>query len=176
MRVAAINGAAFEWIHHEIVGRQMGLTTAQLYVIRDISAPLSSPGGGGGSTILSPLQNAALVFADESTRDVCVSVKVTENLREELKKWVVMNGKEEGEKKMDDLFVECALIVASYNMVSRFLVSVDVAGKRDEDVPWPLTHIEVSFFSQMFFFLFYDDLIFFFSGIYTSSNDGESDT
>ncbi|XP_006456043.1 hypothetical protein AGABI2DRAFT_210750 [Agaricus bisporus var. bisporus H97] len=142
LRVAAINGAAFEWIHHEIVGRQTGLTTAQLYVIRDISAPLLSPGGGGGSTILSPLQNAALVFADESTRDVCVSVKVTESLREELKKWVGMNDKEEVEKKMDDLFVECALIVASYNMVSRFLVSVDVAGKRDEDVPWPLTHTE----------------------------------
>ncbi|KXN82951.1 hypothetical protein AN958_02034 [Leucoagaricus sp. SymC.cos] len=59
LRVAAINGAAYEWIHHEPVGRQHGLTTAQLYIIRDIGAPLPPAQG-----ILNPLQTTALTFAD----------------------------------------------------------------------------------------------------------------
>lgn len=147
MRVAAINGAAFEWIHHEVVGRQLGLTNAQLFIIRDTTTPLPPSRG-----ILNPLQSAALVFADASTRNVSVPTYVTEILREELKKLATatapadVRGGEgvEIQKKMDDLFVECALIVASYNMVSRFLISVDVAGSMDDDVPWPLTRTEVS--------------------------------
>jgi alkylhydroperoxidase family enzyme len=145
LRVAAINGAAFEWIHHEVVGRQLGLTNAQLFVIRDTTAPLPPSRG-----VLNPLQTAALAFSDASTRHVSVPTHVTEILREELKTLVLLAAKatmvDEGEvkKKVDDLFVECALVVASYNMVSRFLVAVDVAGSTDEDVPWPVVRTEVS--------------------------------
>ncbi|KXN80782.1 hypothetical protein AN958_07390 [Leucoagaricus sp. SymC.cos] len=142
LRVAAINGAAYEWIHHEPVGRQHGLTTAQLYIIRDIGAPLPPAQG-----ILNPLQTTALAFADASTRNVKVPDSVTEALRDELRKWVLKEHsgltEEEVKDKTDDLFVEAGLVVATYNMVSRFLVAVDVAGFSREDVPWPLDRVEV---------------------------------
>ncbi|CAK5264079.1 unnamed protein product [Mycena citricolor] len=105
LRVAAINHAAFEWIHHEHVGRSHRLSTTQLWAIRDISA--LPPAG-----ILSPFQAAALAFAEHSTASV------------------------------EDLLVEAAAVVATYNMVSRFLVSLDVAGMSDSAVPWPVDRTE----------------------------------
>ncbi|KAF9451581.1 beta-ketoadipate enol-lactone hydrolase [Macrolepiota fuliginosa MF-IS2] len=140
-RVAVINGAAYEWVHHEPVGRQYGLTTAQLFVIRDITTPLPPAQG-----ILTPLQTAALLFADASTRSVAVPTQVTETLRVELRKWVLKEisglSEKEVQARIDDLFVEAALVVASYNMVSRFLVAVDVAGGSELPVPWPVERKE----------------------------------
>jgi hypothetical protein len=46
----------------------------------------------------------------------------------------------------DDLLVEAAAVVAAYNMVSRFLVSLDVAGMSDNPVPWPVDRTEVLLF------------------------------
>ncbi len=43
----------------------------------------------------------------------------------------------------DNLFVEAAAVVATYNMVSRFLVSLDVGGGSDDLVPWPADEQEV---------------------------------
>lgn len=48
------------------------------------------------------------------------------------------------DEKIQDLLVECAAVVATYNMVSRFLVALDVAGMLDEPVPWPVDRQEVS--------------------------------
>lgn len=124
------------------MGRQHGLTTAQLFVIRDITTPLPPAQG-----ILTPLQSAALSFVDASTRTVSVPTHVTELLRAELRKWVLKETsgltEDEVKAKTDDSFVECALIVASYNMVSRFLRAVDVAGFSEDPVPWPLARVEV---------------------------------
>ncbi|KAK0232728.1 beta-ketoadipate enol-lactone hydrolase [Armillaria fumosa] len=123
LRVAAHNHAAYEWIHHEHVGRSAGLTTEQLLVIRDTSQ-LPTEGG-----VLSVLQRSALAFAQESTTKVKVSPEVTDALRKNL-----------GDD--DDLFVEAAAVVATYNMVSRFLVSLDVGGGSDDLVPWPANEQE----------------------------------
>ncbi|KAJ7132850.1 beta-ketoadipate enol-lactone hydrolase [Mycena crocata] len=130
LRVAARNHAAFEWIHHEHVGRSHGLDTTQLWAIRDTSA-LPPP------AILSPLQAAALAFADHSTAAVRVPAHVTLTLQEELKSVAVA-----GNLEVDDLLVEAAAVVATYNMVSRFLISLDVAGMSDNPVPWPVDRIE----------------------------------
>ncbi|KAJ3562986.1 hypothetical protein NP233_g9236 [Leucocoprinus birnbaumii] len=144
LRVAAINGAAYEWIHHEHVGRQHGLTTSQLYIVRDITTPLPPAQG-----ILSHLQTAALVFSDASTRTVAVPDSVTEDLKKELRNWVLKENsglsEDEVKAKTDDVFVEASLITATYNMVSRFLVAVDVAGFSREPVPWPLERQEYFF-------------------------------
>lgn len=98
---------------------------------------------------MKPLQTAALVFADASTRTVSIPVHVTENLRTELRNWVVKEtsglSEDEVKGKVDDLFVEASLVVATYNMVSRLLLAVDVAGSSDDPVPWPLDRKEVSF-------------------------------
>ncbi|KAF8629799.1 hypothetical protein AX15_003270 [Amanita polypyramis BW_CC] len=134
LRVAAINKAKFEWDQHEPVGRGAGLTTPQLYIIRDTSTPLPPAKG-----ILTPLQTAALRFADASTRDVRVPKDVTDDLIHELRNLVKENRLESavGEvERAEDLFVEAAAVAASYNMVSRFLVSTDVAGLSDSAASW----------------------------------------
>ncbi|KAF9063005.1 Alpha/Beta hydrolase protein [Rhodocollybia butyracea] len=130
LRVAAINHAAFEWIHHEHVARDAGLTTEQLYVIRDTS---SLPSAG----ILSPLQTAALAFAHHSTSSVKIPEDVTFALAAALRSSV--SEKSDSESLTQDLLVESAAVVASYNMVSRFLVSLDVAAMSDCPPPWPAT-------------------------------------
>ncbi|KAJ7462185.1 beta-ketoadipate enol-lactone hydrolase [Mycena galericulata] len=130
LRVAARNHAAFEWIHHEHVGRSHGLTTTQLWAIRD-TADLPPP------TVLSPLQAAALAFADYSTTQVRVPAHVTSTLQEQLKSFA-----DADKLDLDDLLVEAAAVVATYNMVSRFLVSLDIAGMSDDPVPWPVDRTE----------------------------------
>ncbi|KAJ7262288.1 Alpha/Beta hydrolase protein [Mycena haematopus] len=136
LRVAARNHAAFEWIHHEHVGRTEGLNTVQLWAIRETRClPPAS--------VLSPLQAAALAFADHSTVSVRVPADVTSALQEQLKPVAAHN------IDVDDLLVEAASVVASYNMVSRFLVSLDVAGMSDDPVPWPVDRIEVQFFHKV---------------------------
>ncbi|KAE9408299.1 alpha/beta-hydrolase, partial [Gymnopus androsaceus JB14] len=124
LRVAALNHAAFEWIHHEHVARDAGLTTEQLYLVRDTTYTGEEE---ETDSILSPLQRAALAFAHYSTSTVKVPAKVTLTLAAAL-------------STADPSFlVECASIVSSYNMVSRFLVSLDVAGMSSSTVPWPHT-------------------------------------
>lgn len=119
------------------------MTTAQLYIIRDVNTPLPPAQG-----VLSPLQTAALAFADASTRTIAVPDDLTKTLRTELRKWVLKEisglSEEEVKEKTDDLFVEASLVTATYNMVSRFLVAVDVAGSSKMVVPWPLEREEVS--------------------------------
>ncbi|KAJ4490511.1 beta-ketoadipate enol-lactone hydrolase [Lentinula aciculospora] len=133
LRVAAINHAAFEWIHHEHVARDAGLTTEQLYIIRDTSS-LPTP----GTAILSPLQLTALAFAHHSTSTVKVPPEVTISLADALRGSIDFDS-DDKESLTQDLLVESAAVVASYNMVSRFLVSLDVAGMADCPPPWPAT-------------------------------------
>jgi hypothetical protein len=141
LRVGAVNGAAFEWIQHETVGRAHGLTTAQLYIIRDTSTPLPPAEG-----LLTTLQMAALRFADASTRDIHVSKAVTDDLMHELREYVEKANPNEDEalrtERIQDLFVEASAVVATYNMVSRFIVSTDVAGLSGEAVPWGIERKE----------------------------------
>ncbi|KAK2459973.1 hypothetical protein APHAL10511_007979 [Amanita phalloides] len=132
LRVAAVNNAAFEWTQHEPVGRADGLSTPQLHVIRDTSIALPPARG-----ILSTFQTAALRFADASTRDIHIPSGVTDNLLHELRGFVKSKYPNEDETDLiHDLFVEFAATVATYNMVSRFLVSTDVSGLSDETAPW----------------------------------------
>ncbi|KAF5386859.1 hypothetical protein D9615_002127 [Tricholomella constricta] len=137
LRVAAINRAAFEWIHHEDVGRTSGLTSAQLYIVRDTVTPLPPSAG-----ILSPLQASALMFADASTREVKVGKAITDALTKSLESWAREQDPENVEERTQDLLVEATAVVASYNMVSRFLVALDVAGMSDDVVPWPVERRE----------------------------------
>ncbi|KAJ6609818.1 Alpha/Beta hydrolase protein, partial [Mycena sp. CBHHK59/15] len=130
LRVAACNHAAFEWIHHEHVARAHGLDTTQLLAIRDTAA-LPPP------AVLSPLHAAALAFADASTTTVRVPPHVTSDLQQQLNQLATA-----ATLDPHDLLVEAAAVVATYNMVSRFLVSLDVAGMSDNPVPWPVDRTE----------------------------------
>ncbi|KAG6899908.1 hypothetical protein C0993_005487 [Termitomyces sp. T159_Od127] len=137
LRVAAINCAVFEWIQHEKVGRECGLNNAQLYIARDEATPLPPAPG-----TLTELQTSALMFADASTRNVKVGDQITNALKKDLEVLARQQNAENIEEGTEDLFAEAALVVAVYNMVSRFLVAADVAGLSDDPVPWPIERKE----------------------------------
>ncbi|GAA6007520.1 uncharacterized protein JCM10292_003913 [Rhodotorula paludigena] len=122
LRVAARNSAVFEWIHHAHVGTDAGLTPQQLTIIRDLHTPLPSP---TAPAPLSAYQAAALRFADASTYNVTVPQSRIDELKEHLKD--------------DQQLLEATAVVATYNMVSRLLVTLDVGDMGAKSVPLPET-------------------------------------
>jgi AhpD family alkylhydroperoxidase len=101
LRIAVLNGAPFEWLSHEPIGRRAGLTDRQLAALR---ADTPEP-------VWSPVQAAVLAFTDASTRAVEVPDDVFAAVREHLD---------------DRQVVELVTLVAGYAMVSRFLVALRV--------------------------------------------------
>ncbi|PWN53319.1 alpha/beta-hydrolase [Violaceomyces palustris] len=134
LRVACHNRAAFEWIQHEPVAVQAGCTKEQLLAVRDIRSPVSA------AKCLSPLQIAAIELADCMTKDIKVPDNVFNNLKSRLAE-LVKEGDQVDGMKGEDLVnrkvAEATLTVAVYNMVSRFLVSMDVDDRADQPVPGP---------------------------------------
>lgn len=108
LRVGARNNAAFEWIQHEIVGRDEGLTTEQLAVVRDTSRC------GTANSSLSALHLAGLAFADSMTQTVKVPDAVYDKLRHELSKNLPQD------VNVDQQMVEAAATVGTYNRKSCF--------------------------------------------------------
>ncbi|KAG9089983.1 hypothetical protein FS749_000912 [Ceratobasidium sp. UAMH 11750] len=100
LRVAALEGAAYEWRLHEDVGRKEGLTTEQLLLIRD---PTFSP-FGREETPFNETQLAAIALTDASTRNA----HIPEPIFQEFKKHM----------RDDRQIVEAVLTVAGYNMVA----------------------------------------------------------
>ena len=103
LRVAVLNGAAFEWAAHEPIARRAGLGDDQLAALRDPDA--------GDAPVWSPVQSAVLAFTDASTAAVTVPDRVFEELGEHLDQRQV---------------VEVVTTVGGYAMVSRFLVALEV--------------------------------------------------
>lgn len=131
--MAARNRAAFEWIHHEHVATSAGVTNEQLTRIGDVQAPLSQLTSAGPGQ-LSDLQAAALRLADAMTTTVQVPETTFSELRNALAKGD--NDKAESEatnRKMTEAVATCA----TYNMVSRFLVALDIDERADKPCPVP---------------------------------------
>jgi hypothetical protein len=104
--------------------------------VRDVSKPAPSP---SAPSPLTSVQAAALAFADASTKDIKVPDRIFDALTTELKFFV--DG--ENVETVQELLVEAAAVVATYNMVSRFLISLDIAGKANDFVPLPVDRAEV---------------------------------
>jgi len=150
LRVAALNGAAYEWKAHEIVGIKEGLTTPELVEIRHVEGVGYGPNWAplkqdfqervSGSK-LNAVQLAALDYTDASTRAIKVPKEVFERLRDALRKALESQesakamAKEELERKVNQQLVEVSATVGSYNLVSRFLLSMDVGDMAEEEVP-----------------------------------------
>ncbi|MBX3550242.1 MAG: carboxymuconolactone decarboxylase family protein [Xanthobacteraceae bacterium] len=103
MRIAQLNGANYEAEQHRAYALREGVSEAQL----DALAAWER------SDLFSPIQRAVLAYTDAMTRDV----KVPEDIF----------------AQTSEHFDECCMIeltatVASYNMVSRFLVALEVEG------------------------------------------------
>ena len=105
-------------IQHEPEGRKTGLTTANLREIR-LTPPFESK--GRRSTHTSELR-AAMLLADAMTLDVKVSQKVFDGLHQFLS---------------DKQMVDAVGTIGTYNLVSRFVVALDVDSKMDVEVPIP---------------------------------------
>lgn len=119
LRVAALEGAAYEWRLHEAVGRQEGLTTEQLLLIRDSTfSPF-----GRKPTSFTEAQLAAIAFTDASTRNAHIPEPVFQEFKRHM--------------QTDRQLVEATLTVAGYNMVARTLIALNVDGASEDLVPIP---------------------------------------
>jgi len=101
LRVAVLNGASFEWDVHYPVYLQAGGTEAKAKALQQ--SELDSQ--------FSALERLLIELTDQSTRGVAVEAPVIEALKTSL-----------GERQA----VEAVATVAAYNMVSRFLVALDI--------------------------------------------------
>ncbi|KAL9934484.1 hypothetical protein V8E36_006940 [Tilletia maclaganii] len=154
LRIAARNSAAFEWLQHEPVARNEGQVGDE--VLRAVR--LTGLQGRGQQEVvkmqelvppagpLSQLQAAAVVFTDESTLRIQVQDATFQLLRDLLlaeHKGRSSHGEagqpndEEDVIFADRAIVEATATASTYNMVSRFLVALDVDGRSQQPVPIP---------------------------------------
>ncbi|MHC1561625.1 carboxymuconolactone decarboxylase family protein [Actinomycetospora sp. C-140] len=105
LRIAALNGADYEWHAHEPLGRAAGLGDDDVAVLRGERDPAA----------LTPRRAAALAYTEAMTRDVAVPDEVFAGLREHFD---------------DREIVELTVTVGAYNLVSRFLVALQVGDER----------------------------------------------
>lgn len=103
MRIAQLNGANYEAEQHRAFALREGVSEVQLDALEDWE----------NSELFSPLQRAVLDYTDTMTLDV----KVPERVFAEARKHFDERG-----------MIELTATIASYNMVSRFLVALQVEG------------------------------------------------
>jgi len=101
LRVAELNGADYEWAAHEPVARAAGMTAAQIDALRE----------GGDRGVLDERQRTVLDYTDAMTRQVTVPDELFATLHEHFDPCEI---------------VELTVTVGAYNMVSRFLVALEV--------------------------------------------------
>ncbi|EOO02715.1 putative carboxymuconolactone decarboxylase protein [Phaeoacremonium minimum UCRPA7] len=109
-RVAVVNRAWYEWMHHAPLAVKGGVSEDGLEAVKS-AEPLNI---SSRPEVLNERQWAALVYADEMTRNVEVRQETFDALKG------LFNDKE---------VVEITATVACYNCVSRFLVALDVGEK-----------------------------------------------
>jgi 4-carboxymuconolactone decarboxylase len=101
LRIAVLNNAPYEWSAHEPAARGAGVTDAQLEAVKT-----------GETAAFDEPQKAALAYAEAMTVHIDVPDATFAALREHFDETGV---------------VEVTAVAAAYNMVSRFLVALDVA-------------------------------------------------
>jgi 4-carboxymuconolactone decarboxylase len=107
LRVAALNRAEYEWRAHEPVARRAGVDDAALRAVAEPEGAAFAEANGA----LSGAARAVLAYTDAMTREIAVESAQFDALREHF-----------DERQL----VELTATVAAYNMVSRFLVALEV--------------------------------------------------
>ncbi|KAI6782073.1 carboxymuconolactone decarboxylase [Emericellopsis cladophorae] len=115
-RVAVCNRAWYEWKHHAPLAVAAGVSQQGMEIVK-VEERLEGDVKEGSD--LSEKQWAVLVYADEMTRDVHVKDATFERLKGLF---------------TDQEITEITATIACYNMVSRFLVALDV-GERNGTGP-----------------------------------------
>jgi alkylhydroperoxidase family enzyme len=106
--VARLTGAVYEYHHHAPELRKAGATDAQLAALDDPDAAATSP-------LYDELQRAVIRFAASSTRTVQIPDDVFDDLKRHLDATAL---------------VELVATTATYNMVARFLVALEIVPER----------------------------------------------
>ena len=101
LRVAVLNGAAFEFDAHVPHAQKAGVSDQKIQAVREQALP----------DVFAPLERLVLQLADAMTRDIVVPDDVMDRLRDRFDAQGV---------------VELVATVAAYNMVSRLLVALHV--------------------------------------------------
>ncbi|MEU6374962.1 carboxymuconolactone decarboxylase family protein [Streptomyces sp. NPDC046909] len=99
LRIAVLNRAEYEWTAHEGEARRAGLTDADLVELRREEPEFDER------------RRRVIAYTDAMTRDIQVKDELFDALRGDF---------------TDAQLVELTATVAAYNMVSRFLVALDV--------------------------------------------------
>lgn len=104
LRVAVLNKASYEFEAHVPHAQKAGMSDAKIEALKSpvIGAPFSD------------LEQAVLVATDSLTRDVALSDTQFDSLRPHFN---------------EAQLVEVMATIASYNMVSRFLIAMNIVGK-----------------------------------------------
>ena len=103
--VAALNGAEYEYVHHAPLLITEGGTQAQVDALRDVAHAAKD------AALFDAQERAVLQLTLEMTRDVKVADATFDAVR-------AIGG--------DRLAIELVGVIATYNLVSRFLVALDV--------------------------------------------------
>ncbi|GAB7364760.1 hypothetical protein MBLNU230_g5558t1 [Neophaeotheca triangularis] len=139
-RIAVVTGAVYEWRAHSKLAVQEGVSAGVLSKVLEAGREGVVELGEGGSRV----QAAVVRFAEDSTREVQVGMEVWEAVREAFTQ-EVREGDGGGEGKseeevnevVDRMMMELTVCVAGYNMVSRFLVGLDVAEANGTEMVLP---------------------------------------
>ncbi|TLS29672.1 hypothetical protein PpBr36_00855 [Pyricularia pennisetigena] len=113
-RVAVVNTAWYEWMHHAPLAREAGVAERAMEDVVKRTEPLVGPNPSQDGGLLSDKQWAVLRYTDEMTRNVRVADETFDLLKSLFSEREV---------------VEITATVACYNCVSRFLVALDVGEK-----------------------------------------------
>ncbi|KAK5709378.1 hypothetical protein LTR17_019833 [Elasticomyces elasticus] len=137
--VAVLNGAVYEWTAHAPIALKAGARREVLESVLEGSwkwkrveavpgekggegIGMGGEGGGMGKMLVSADEEMVLEFTEQSTENV----KVEEELMERLKqRWT------------DQQVMELVITVGGYNMVSRFLVALDVTESNGGEMKMP---------------------------------------
>ena len=103
--VAILNKASYEYEHHAPLYIKSGGTPAKAEALKSVGQPLFN------KLVYTELEQAVIALAYEMT----LQIRVNENLKKQL---VGLIGTQQT--------VELVAVVATYNMVSRFLVALDI--------------------------------------------------
>ncbi|MEU1177918.1 carboxymuconolactone decarboxylase family protein [Streptomyces sp. NPDC005820] len=105
LRIAVLNRAPYEWTAHEPEARRAGLDDAELAEL------------GRDKPELGARMSRVIAYTDAMTRDLHVPDELFDALRADF---------------TDTELVELTATVAAYNMVSRFLVALDVRSPSED--------------------------------------------
>lgn len=114
--IAVLTNAVYEWKAHSVLALKGGVSREQLAKLLETSQSQRGKDGKGRKVWewegFGEVERAVLVFTEQSTLDVAVEERVFAEARRVL--------------GSDQKVVELQITVGAYNMVSRFLVGLDV--------------------------------------------------